>query len=113
MGADSAFALARLRIDIERELRRIAHMVQVDLTVRPVGITGLARELVNKEVLPAPFAEALHEIAKVCNLGIHGERIPNDVTAAVVRVGGQVLERLRVLPVQPPSSNEGIATTGE
>ena len=103
MGADNALALACLRIDIERELRRIAHEAQVDLTGRPVGITGLARELVSNEVIPAAIVEALYEIAKVCNRGIHGEEIPNDLTAAVIRVGGQVLERLRLLPVQPPS----------
>lgn len=98
VGTDNALALARLRMDMERELRRIAHEAQLDLSTRPVGIPGLARELVSKEVLPVTFLGALQEITTVCNRGIHGEEVPDDVAAAVVRVGGQLLERLRLLP---------------
>lgn len=98
VGTDNALALARLRMDIEGELRRIAHEARIDLSVRPVGATGLARELVSKEVLPVTFMEALQETANVCNMGIHGEEVPDDVAAAVVRVGGQLLEQMRLLP---------------
>jgi hypothetical protein len=98
IGTDNALALARLRMDVERELRRIAYEAQIDLSIRPVGVTGLTRELVNREILPGTFLEALQEIVKVCNRGIHGEEVPGDIAAAVVRVGGQLLERLRLLP---------------
>ena len=100
VGIDNAFALAQLRMDVERELRRIAHKAQIDLSIRPTGVIGLARELVGKEVLPVTFLGALHEIVNICNVGIHGEEVPNDVAAGVVRVGGQLLERLRLLPEQ-------------
>lgn len=100
VGADNALALARLRMDVEHELRRIAHEAQIDLSVRPVGAIGLARELVSREALPGTFLEALQEIMMVCNRGIHGAEVPDEVAAAVVRVGGQLLERLRLLPKQ-------------
>jgi hypothetical protein len=101
IGADNALALARLRMDIERELRRIALETQIDLSLRPVGIKSLARELVSKEVLPVTLMEPLEEVAKICNLAIHGGKVADDVAAAVVRVGGQLLEQLRLLPKQP------------
>ena len=92
IGVDNALALARLRIDLERELRGIAHEVQIDLSIRPVGITRLTEELIHKEVLPAVFLETLREVATVCNRGIHGEKISDDLAASVLRVGDQLLE---------------------
>lgn len=52
VGIDNALALARLRMDIESELRRIAHEAHIDLSIRPVGVIGLARELAAKEIVP-------------------------------------------------------------
>jgi hypothetical protein len=85
-------------MDIEAELRRIAHETHLDLSVRPVGLLSLARDLVDKDVEPIVFLEALRDVSAVCNRGIHGEGVPNDVTASVVRVGVQLLERLRLFP---------------
>jgi hypothetical protein len=98
VGADNALALARLRMDIERELRRIALDTQIDLSLRPFGITALARELVSKEVLPETFMRPLEEVGKICNMAIHGGKVADDIAAGVVRVGGQLLEQLRRLP---------------
>jgi hypothetical protein len=101
IGADNALALTRLRMDIERELRRIALETQIDLSLRPVGIKALARELVSKEALPVTLMEPLEEVAKICNIAIHGAKVADVIAAAVVRVGGQLLEQLRLLPKQP------------
>jgi hypothetical protein len=98
VGTDNAVALVRLHIDIERQLRRIAHAVRVDLATRPAGAVGLARELVGKEVLPVTFLEPLQKITQIRNLSVHGADISDNVAAAVVRVGNQLLERLRGLP---------------
>jgi hypothetical protein len=99
VGVDNALALARLRMDVERELRRIAGEAQIDLSIRPVGITGLARELVSKQVLPAALLGTLQEITGICNKAIHGTEVSDETAAAVVRVGAQLLEGLYFLPV--------------
>lgn len=99
VGADNSLALAKLRIDIERELRRIAYDNQIDVGTRPLGVLSLARELIAKEVLPAAWLETLREITSVCNQAIHGAEVPNDMAASVVRVGGQLLERLRLVSI--------------
>jgi hypothetical protein len=100
VGTDNALALAQLRINIERELRRIAHDAHINLSVRPLSVTKLAQELMNREILPATFLEPLQEVIAVCNRGVHGEEISTELTASVIRVGGQLLEQLRLLPLQ-------------
>lgn len=99
VGVDNSLALAKLRIDIERELRRIAYGNQIDVGTRPLGVSGLAKELIAKEVLPAAWLETLKEIISVCNRAIHGAEVPDDMAASVVRVGGQLLERLRLVSI--------------
>lgn len=101
VGSNNTLALASLRIDIEKELRRIAYEEGIDLSMRPVGITHLARELIAREILPENLFSPLQELMEICNKAIHGEEISGDVTAGVVRVGGQLLDQLRLLP---PSS---------
>lgn len=100
VGFDNALALACLRMDIERELRPIAYEARIDISTRPAGVINLARELVRKEVVPVTFLEAIQKIMNICNMGIHGDEVPDNMTAAVIRVGMQLLERLRWLPEQ-------------
>ena len=83
-------------MELERELRHIAYNNQTDISSRPFGVTGIARELVSREILPAIWLEPLEEITRVCNRAIHGgTEVPDDIAASVVRVGGQLLEQLR------------------
>lgn len=98
VGIDNALALARLRMDIERELRRIAYESLLDLSNRPLGVMTLARELQRREILHPTFVDALKEIIDICNRGVHGEEVSNKMTASVVRVGAQFLEKARLLP---------------
>ena len=96
VGSDNALALAKLRIELERELRHIAYNNQTDISSRPLGVTSMAEELVYREILPATWLGPLKEITHVCNHAIHGEtEISDDIAASVVRVGSQLLEQLR------------------
>ena len=95
VGLDNSLALAKLRMDLERELRHIAYNNQTDISSRPLGVTGIARELVSRKILPPAWLGALKEITHVCNHAVHGTEVPDDIAASVVRVGGQLLEQLR------------------
>ena len=96
VGLDNSLALAKLRIELERELRHIAHNNQTDISSRPLGITRMAQELVSRKILPPTWLGPLKEITHVCNYAIHGEtEVPDDIAASVVSVGGQLLEQLR------------------
>ncbi len=95
VGSDNSLALAKLRMELERELRHIAYNHQTDISSRPLGVTGIARELVSREILPPTWLGALKEITSVCNHAVHGTEVPDNIAASVVRVGSQLLEQLR------------------
>ena len=95
VGSDNSLALAKLRMELERELRHIAYNNQTDISSRPLGVTGMAEELVSRKILPPTWLGALKEITSVCNQAVHGTEVPDDIAASVVRVGGQLLEQLR------------------
>lgn len=95
VGLDNSLALAKLRMDIERELRRIAYVHETDVSARPLGITGIASELASRELVPSAWLSALKEIASVCNKAVHRANVPDEVTISVVRLGSILLERLR------------------
>lgn len=97
IGADNTLALAKLRIEIERELRRIAYENGIDIGIRPIGILSLAEELFSLKVLPGAWLEVLKEIVPVCNEAIHGLELSDEMAISIVRVGGQLLEQLRLV----------------
>ncbi len=95
VGSDNSLALAKLRMELERELRHIAYNHQTDISSRPLGVTGIARELVSREILPPAWLGPLKEITTVCNHAVHGTEVSDDIATSVVRVGSQLLEQLR------------------
>lgn len=95
VGLDNSLALAKLRIELERELRHIAYNNQTDISSRPLGITRMAQELVSRKILPATWLGALNDITLVCDQAVHGTEVSDDLAASVVSVGGQLLEQLR------------------
>ena len=105
VGIDNALALARLRMDIERELRRIAYESHIDVSTRPAGAISFARELARKGIIPATLLTAVQEVVTICSRVIHGrDDVSNELAFSVLRVGGQLLEELRPLPVATKSS---------
>ena len=95
VGLDNSLALAKLRMELERELRHIAYNNQTDINSRPLGVTRMAQELVSRKILPATWLGPLNEITFVCNQAVHGTEVSDDIAASVVRVGVQLLEQLR------------------
>jgi hypothetical protein len=95
VGLDNSLALAKLRMELERELRHIAYNNQTDISFRPLGITRMAQELVSRKILPATWLGALNDITFVCDQAVHGTEVSDDIAASVVSVGGQLLEQLR------------------
>jgi hypothetical protein len=100
VAVDNALALAKLRMDLEQQLRQLAYFNDIDVRLRPIGVLGLAEELMRKEVLPIELRGALRDVVSVCNQAIHGGNVQDDVAASVVRVGGQLLEAIQAaMPV--------------
>lgn len=98
IGKDNVLALAKLRIDLESELRHIAFNTGVSVPEHSVSAMKIARKLIEEKYLPAEMLEPFKDVLAVCNRGIHGEEIPDDLALSVVRIGNQLLEQLRLHP---------------
>ena len=91
---DPLLALAKLRIDIERELRRLAYENDLPSDARRLGISRLMQLLAEKEILSSRLVAAVNSILPVCNDAIHGSDIPRETALSVLSVGADVLSLL-------------------
>ena len=104
VGVDNALALAKIRIDLERELRRLAFEADLDLPFRTSGILRIASELARHEIISSSLLAVLKGVNVACNQAIHGADISSDAALAVMRVGLELVERLRQAKGQHPPS---------
>jgi hypothetical protein len=98
LAIDPSLALAKIRIDIERELRRLAFEAKaLDVTHRPWSAGQLVSELVRQQVLPVEAEAVLRDILPALNSAVHGGTVDKESAVRAVRAGGEIiafLERL-------------------
>lgn len=92
---DRALALAKLRIDLERELRRIAFVNELRVDYDRLGIGRLVDLLAGRDLLPAGIKGAFDNILPACNQAVHGADVESDVARSVLAVGSDLLSYLR------------------
>jgi len=95
VGHDNALALAKLRLDIEQALRDLAVNAGIEPAVSSAGASRLAELLVVRKILPAELIEPIRQIVTVCNQGIHGYEVSDELADSVVSVGEELVSRLR------------------
>lgn len=98
-GGDFNYALAKLRMQLERELRRILSKRVVTANPDDPNIKFLsARSLFNQFTQALPGYERIRNsfdyVLKVCNAGIHGQVIPDGHAQEALYMGIQMLEEL-------------------
>ena len=97
VGTDNALAFAKLRMDLEQEVRRLASEEGIDVGDRPLGsLLPLLGEMEAKAMLAPGLSTALRTVLDVCHQAVHGGKVSNEVAASVVSVGGELLSQLRV-----------------
>ena len=97
--SDVHYALARLRMDLERELRRVlskrlesgdpAKMRGKFLSARP-----LFRQLASAVPRYRHMQGSVNYLLEVCNAAIHGQRLPEDIVHEAIDMGLRVLGEL-------------------
>jgi hypothetical protein len=94
LDSDPAIALAGLRIEIERRVRRLAEGqgVPADRLRRPIA--ALLREPAVRELMEPPEITAILEVVYVCNRAVHAESIPDGVAHETADLGEFVLRML-------------------
>jgi hypothetical protein len=104
VGIDNVLALARVRIDIERELRHIAFASGFESAYysnTSDRLDKLLYQLLHEKqewkVLPSSLVAVISEILKITNQAIHGINVSTETTESVVEVSRDVIRQLRII----------------
>jgi hypothetical protein len=94
---DPPLGLAKLRIELESELRRLCTAHAPEIQPRGLSLGAMAGELKVRKVLSDEIAKPLSKVSTLTNRAVHGEYVPPEVAAEIGQVGLRVLAALRRL----------------
>lgn len=95
LGRDNSLAVAKLRIDLERELRKKADSVGLGKELSKLGLRRLATELVRHKALDPGLLPVIEDILPAANEAVHGGQVSHETAAAMLRLGRQLIHLLR------------------
>lgn len=90
--SDPVIALAKIRIELEKVLLRLARATSID-TKRP-ALGSLIQKLSNQEIISIQVGKSLKEVVSICNRAIHGELISDESAGTIVELGIDLIEEL-------------------
>lgn len=90
--SDPVIALAKIRIELEKVLNRLAKFSGIEVKRPVLGL--LVRSLSNYEILTPNLAKSLSDVISICNRAIHGESISEDSANTIVSLGIDLLEEI-------------------
>lgn len=96
---DPNLALAGLRIELEKQLRRIANEFGIN---RRVPMPTLLRELRNMEALSGPQYSALNDLLPMLNAAVHGADVPPDSYPWAMQQGPLIVAALKSIQNDTP-----------
>lgn len=91
LAEDPVLALAKLRIDLEQGLRRLAFEADIRADPLRLNMDELLQALVEAEKIPEQAHQAIRQVLPVYNAAVHGAAVETDVVRAVLGVGADVL----------------------
>ena len=97
LGADNTLALAKLRIDLESELRKLAHDVELSDYAARNSLRTLASALAHRKDLPVRYIAVLDDILPTLNTAVHGGQVSTDTAASILRAGRDLLLMIKAL----------------
>lgn len=103
---DPPLGLAKLRMDLERETRRIYQQRLPHPAKRGLALGMMVRELVSKEVLPQEIAAPLQDVMGLANRAVHGEYVQREAAEEIAEIGVRVLGALEDLGDPSPANAE-------
>ncbi len=90
--SDPVIALAKIRIELEKVLTRLARITSVETQRTSLG--ALVNKLSNHEIISSQMGKSLVEVISICNRAIHGEFIEDKDAGTIVELGIELLEEL-------------------
>lgn len=100
IGKDNPLALAKLRMDIENDLRKIAFEYDLIMAEQPISILKLANELTEREIIPFNLLSPIQSVLEACNKAIHGADVENSVAESLVETGTEIILALNSIEVK-------------
>jgi hypothetical protein len=88
--SDPVIALAKVRIELEKVLNRLARIAGIEVKRTSLGM--LVKTLSNHEIISSGTGKSLTEVIGICNRAIHGEAISEDSANTIVSLGIDLLE---------------------
>lgn len=95
LGTDNTLALAKLRIDLETELRKIAQETGLSDYATRNSVRSLASALAHREDIPVRYLSVLEDILPTLNRAVHGGDVSTDTAASILRAGRDLLLMLK------------------
>jgi hypothetical protein len=92
---DPNLTLAGWRIDLEREIRRIAARADFPENQQQAPLRRLLGMLATREVIPYDVLKPLDQLLTFANEGVHGAKVDPDVVDIIRTQGFQLLRYLR------------------
>lgn len=89
---DKVLALAKLRIELESNLKLLAE--RDDVNMNNVSLGSLVKKMSNSEIISSQTGKSLLDVISVCNRAIHGEDISQENATTIVYLGIDLLEDL-------------------
>ncbi|MCU8061702.1 DUF4145 domain-containing protein [Shewanella sp. SM55] len=90
--SDPIIALAKIRIELEKVLNRIARSTEID--VHRLSLGSIVKALSNHEIISAQTGKSLSQVINICNRAIHGETISEESAETIVELGIKLLEEI-------------------
>ncbi len=97
--SDPALALAKARIEIEKRVRFLGQIYLKQKKSNKVGLTELAVDLFEKDVIDESLQNLLIDIIKVANRAIHGEFVSKDDAIRLVDIANRAIEELEYVVI--------------
>ncbi|MCR4293312.1 MAG: hypothetical protein NUV76_10600 [Candidatus Kuenenia sp.] len=90
VSSDPVIALAKVRIELEKVLNRLARIAGIEVKRPALGM--LVKTLSNHEIISPNIGKSLTEVIGICNRAMHGEVISEDSANTIVSLGVDLLE---------------------
>lgn len=98
---DPILALAKVRIDLERELRRVGIEAKLIREDQRFDLRRTLEALERGERLPDAAYAAIRDILPICNRAIHGEEVDLATAQNVIDIANEVMTILRSVSGYP------------
>lgn len=105
---DIILALAKVRIDFERELRKLAIKTQATRVDRHQNVRGLIDLLERSASVPPVVADAIRRVLPICDRAMHGELVSSSKAQKVINIARKVMLILRELSSEVSTNEEGV-----